>query len=949
MEKLSSPGTRAGVRALALCLLASVVVAPQAAASSAAPAVGPDTSSAIALERFGRLPMRFEENLGQSDAQVRFITRGNGYAVFLTPAEAVFALESKGDGPEQDRGVAYVRMRYVGASAATRVEGLAPQPGSINHIRSGQTVTGARSYASVRYDELYPGVDLLYYATDRGLEYDYVVAPGASPSAIALELEGATSLRVDASGDLVVGTAAGELRQHRPVLYQERDGRREPVSGAFSIGENGLVRFVTGEYDRSRPLVVDPVVTYSTYLGGNNPDRALDVKIDAAGSAYLTGRTFSPNFPTVGPFQGFNAGNYDVFVTKFTPDGSALVYSTYVGGTQFDTGESLAVDAAGDVYVTGYTGSTDFPTALAFQPEFAGGTEAFVFRLAAAGNDLVYSSFFGGSMTETAAGIAVDGASNAVFVGETNSTDIVTLGAIQTIYNGGDHDGFYVRLSPTGVPTNISYVGGFNDDAINAITFDAGGAAYLTGRAGVGFPTTPSAFQLNIGGGTSAFVIKIDAGFTAYVYSSYLGGSANDEGYGIAVDPAGNAYVGGETTSTNFPRVLPFQNNYATNGDGFITKVNAAGTAIAFSSYIGGTRQDSVNAVAVDAFGSVHMTGQTRSSNFPVVSPFQPTKGGNQLNDAFVARVAATGRFLMYSSYLGGSATDVGTGIAVDSAGTAFVSGYSDSNNFPTTANAFEPTQVGVEDAFLTRVFEPGDTPGVIFDAPSSSPAWFLRNTSSTGVGDIAFIYGPPGMFVYLAGDWNGDGVDTPGVYDPATSTFFLRNANNSGAANVTFIYGVPGTLIPVVGDWDGDGDDTIGLYDPVSATFFLKNTNAPGNADITFQYGLPGSGFTPIAGDWNGDGVDTIGLYDSTSGSWFLRNSNSPGIGDVSFFYGSGGPNVLPVVGDWNGDGIDTPGLFDSSTATWFLRNSNSQGVADVVFVYGNPGALPVAGDWNG
>jgi hypothetical protein len=930
---MKSGSVRAARGARLLSALLLLAPAPASGASNAPRPAGPPAAAPRAPE------VAFEENRGQADGRVRYLWRGEDATLFLAPSEAVLALA-----PD-----AVVRMGFRGADPAPAVAGVGRLPGVSNYIVGGaaRPVAGVARYAAVRYRELYPGVDFVMYGGGGGLEYDFVVAPGADPAAIALDFSGGGRPRVEEDGSLVFDSAAGEVRHRAPRAYQVAGGGRRPVACAYELAADGSVRFAVSGRDPALALVVDPVLRYSTYFGGNSPDRGQAIALDAAGNVYVAGRTFSVNFPTANAFQNDNAGNYDAFVTKLDNAGSAVLYSTYVGGADFDTAQGLAVNAAGEAFFTGYTGSTNFPTEMPFQASNAGGIDAIVVHLNAAGDDLVSSSYLGGSSADEGFGIALDPAGSAVVAGDTSSSNLATAGAVQAAYGGGPHDGFFAKVLATGALSSLSYIGGAGDDGANAVATDPAGNAYLTGYAEPGFPlVTP--FQ-GSAGGVSAFVTKVDGTFASYGYSSLLGGSNTDIGNAVAADAAGNAYVTGYTLSSNFPTTTPFQATNGGNNDAFVVKVNAAGTAKVYSSYLGGGGDDRGNAIAVDQFGSAYVVGQTRSSNFPVLFPVQAANGGNALNDVFATKVGASGRILIYSTYLGGSITDVGYGVAVDAALRAHLTGYSDSTNYP-RVSPIQNSNAGVDDAVLSAIVEPGDTPGVFLP---STLAWFLRNESSAGPADVSFSYGFAGGLVPLAGDWNGDGVDTPGLYEPSTGRFFLRNSNTPGPANLTFVFGAPDVYVPLAGDWNGDGVDTIGLYNPSTGGFFLKNTNAGGSADALFAYGpaSPGS-VRPVTGDWNGDGVDTVGVYVEPTGAWFLRDANSAGPATYVFTYGGGsvGGNPQPVAGDWNSDGIDTPGLFDEATSAWFLRNSNSAGAADVVFGYGpaGGGAVAVAGDWN-
>ncbi|MBI2829078.1 MAG: SBBP repeat-containing protein, partial [Acidobacteria bacterium] len=429
------------------------------------------------------------------------------------------------------------------------------------------------SYARVRYESVYPGVDLVYYGNQRQLEYDFVVAPGADPGAIKLAFEGARSIERDASGNLILRTAGGDLRMHKPVVYQEVGGVKRLIPGRYVVASKQQVGFHVAAYDRSKPLVIDPVLVYSTFLGGSGNDFGFRIAVDSAGNAYVTGGTDSTNFPGPGGIAAPKLGSSakgaggDVFVTKLNPAGTALVYSTYLGGSGNDGGIGIAVDSAGNAYVTGTTNSADFPTTLgAFDVTFNGVQDVFVTKLNPAGSALVYSTYLGGSGFERPNGIAVDSAGNAYVMGRTTSTISTnpllnfptTAGAFQTIAPGGDafnpQDVFVTKLNPAGSALVYStFLGGNRNDEGVGMAVDSAGNAYVTGfTTSTNFPTTAGAFAGTLGGPQDAFVTKLDAAGSDLVYSTYLGGSGGSLGIGIAVDSAGNAYVTGQAFS-NFP------------------------------------------------------------------------------------------------------------------------------------------------------------------------------------------------------------------------------------------------------------------------------------------------------------------------------------------------------------------------------------------------------------
>ena len=491
------------------------------------------------VENYGRLPLSFEANQGQTDSQVNFLSRGSGYTLFLTPTEAVLSFPSRDrkgagaspspSGPSLPEGRTVVRMKLVGANPTPQVEGLEELPGKSNYFLGNdpsQWRTNVPHYAKVQYKDVYPGVDLLYYGNQRQLEYDLVVAPGADPAAIELSFEGVEKLRIDAQGDLLLDTPGGEIRQHKPLIYQEVDGVRREIAGAYVLNGDRQVSFEVAAYDAGEPLIIDPVLIYSTYLGGSFSDRSFGIAVDASGNAYVTGDTSSSDFPTASPVQASNVGSGDAFVTKLNAAGNALVYSTYLGGSSRDNGNGIAVDVSGNAYVTGRTDSANFPTASPIQAARNGSNDAFVTKLNAAGNALVYSTYLGGTGFEAGFGIAVDASGNAYVAGETGSSDFPTANAIQPAYGGGVRDAFVTKLNPAG---------------------------------------------------------------SALIYSTYLGGSSTEPGHGIAVDASGNAYVTGFTASTDFPTASPVQPAFSGgNWDAFVTKLNAAGNALVYSSYLGG-------------------------------------------------------------------------------------------------------------------------------------------------------------------------------------------------------------------------------------------------------------------------------------------------------------------------------------------------------------------------
>ena len=678
-------------------------------------ALGPQP---VLLEAYGKLPLAFEANTGQVDPEVKFLSRGNGCTLFLTASEAVLSLTqltaATSRGGSRSANGSVLRMKLVGANPSPEVVGLEELPGKSNYFignDSSRWRTNVSTYGKVEYRDVYPGVSLVYYGNGRQLEHDFVVAPGANPGRIRVAIEGADKLELDPEGDLLLHASSGDVHLRKPIVYQETHGVRQEVAGSYILHSRNPhwaeVGFEVASYDATRPLVIDPVLAYSiSYLGGADTDFGNGIAVDSAGNAYVTGSTNSTNFPTGSPFQGTNGGGSDAFVAKLNAAGSALVYSTYLGGSSNDNGYGIAVDSSGNAYVTGYTSSSNFPTASPLQRANAGGAfDAFVAKLDGSGSALIYSTYLGGRGDDGGGGIAVDAVGNAYVTGSTNSTNFPT-GSIALQGANGGYDAFVAKLNAAGSALVYStYLGGSGADHGGGIAVDSAGNAYVTGDTNsTNFPTAARPVQLRFAGGQSdGFVAKLNAAGSALVYSTYLGGSGVDSAYGIAVDSSGNAYVTGGTNSTSFPTASPLQGANA-GYDAFVAKLDAAGSALVYSSYLGGSGIDVGHAIAVDSAGNAYVAGWTNSTNFTTVSPSQGTNGGGY--DAFFAKLNASGSALVYSTCLGGSGDDYGYGIAVDRFGNAHVTGVTNSTNFPTVSALQATYGGGTQDAFVARLFQ---------------------------------------------------------------------------------------------------------------------------------------------------------------------------------------------------------------------------------------------------
>ena len=893
---------------------------------------------------YGKLPMGFELNEGQTSSDARFIARGKGYSLFLTENGAVLSLRSpEGNSDSQSIRQSAVSMKLK-AGNARRIYGEAELPGKVNYLlgpNAQQWRTNVSTFARVRYEEVYPEIDLVYYGNNQRLEYDFELAPGANANTIRLQVEGSRRIRLNARGDLILSLKDGTITLQKPVSYQYVNGKKRRVSSGYVLTGRNEIGFRLGRYNKKLPLVIDPVLIYSTYFGDIFDEQGNGIAVDASGNAYIVGTTTSSAFPIVNGLQPFKGEFSDAFVMKLNPSGSAVLYSTYLGGNNSDFGNGVTVDASENVYVTGQTGSTNFPVVSAVQPTLGGAFDGFVAKINNTGSALVYSTYLGGGGMESGAGIALDASGNVLLTGFTQSRDFPTTNPIQGnrggsaifkttdsssnwtpsdtgvlassvsnvtidptnpavlyaasdsgifkstnsgatwsqigqnqtstpvtkvvvdptnnsilyaatvggIYKSFDGGATFFGLNAIGLvtirtlvidPTNHLRLYGFlfggslirSDDGgdswiisngpgsfsglslavdssngavyggttvgifkstdggatwtsvhngipfanVNAIALDNSNAVYMATGAGVfkstnggtswthlnngaifgattqiavdpvnpsniyvafqgllfktidsgtnwtaagnGYPSSlvnslvinpanPAILYIGTFSGSDAFVAKLNAAGNARIYATFLGGNASDVGAAIAVGPNGAAFVTGSTTSADFPTANALQPVKGPGGDAFVSQINSNGSLV-YSTFLGGDQSDQGRGIGVDANGNAFVAGVTSSSNFPTVNAFQGAIGSPFINDAFVSKLNPAGSALVYSTYLGGGGDDVCFALAVDGAGQAAVTGSTTSSNFP-TANAQQPTRTGVgTDVFVTKLSATG-------------------------------------------------------------------------------------------------------------------------------------------------------------------------------------------------------------------------------------------------
>jgi hypothetical protein len=927
------------------------------------------------IEDLAKLPLIFEKNQGQTDEQVKFMSRGAGCTLFLTESEAVLTLQNtaqkeqtgKQSAPQAE--VSVLRMKTVGGNSPSKIEGQDEQIAKSNYFIGEDEQKWLRdvpNYGKIRYSEIYSGVDLVYYGKGRQLEYDFIVQPNADPKQIAIEFEGAKSLGINNEGDLVLELESGLIKQHKPIVYQESNGERREIAGNYILKDETQIGFEVGEYDASKPLVIDPVLSYATYLGSREYEFSNGIAVDAAGNSYITGYAVPPSFPTtpgsVRPSVS-NEGSLFPFVAKFNSTGTALVYSTYLGGA----GEGIAVDAEGNAYTTGYSHPETFTTTPGALDMGRGGVG--VTKLNPQGNQRIYAARFGSSGSDTAREIAIDAQGNAVVVGQAGcytSCDFPILNAAQPTPPTQGGGGFVAKLNATGSALIYSTYLGTGTEEIWGVDTDAAGNAYVTGNTqSFNFPTTPGAFDRTFACPdppfckADSFVTKIPAAGGAYAYSTYLGGRGDERGWAIAVDDAGNAYAAGGTDGrfAGFPDegfpTTPGAFKMFGSVDAYVTKLNPAGTALVYSTLLGGSDgancfEERARGIDVDRLGQAYVVGKVDCNTFPVVNALQPAPASFQA-EAFLTKFNAAGSALVYSTYLGGPRYDEGYDVAVDASGSAYVTGTTSGDFQLITPGAFDTTWncpngncEHPDDIFVMKVTDrlpltqfdfDGDGKADIGAFRPSNANWYIANSASNSTSQRQF--GLSGDLLAPA-DYDGDGKTDIAVFRSNEGVWYRINSATNTVSIMSF--GASGD-IPVPSDFDGDGKADVAVFRPTTGVWWIfRSLN---NSIFAQQFGI--SEDKPTLGDFDGDGKADLAVFRPSAGVWYhLRSSNNQ-----FFAYQFGLSSDTPTPADFDGDGKTDIAVFRSSTGVWYRLNSLNNSVT--VFQFGLVGDKPVAADYDG
>ena len=687
---------------LSLLLIAlAFVIGDGQGNKTAAPALGLDPD-------FGSLPLTFIPNRGQVEAPALFYARTPAYTVWLTQAAMVFdSRERTGTPSAQPASREVTRLEFLGANPKPVLIAQEPSPGVASFFLGNDPArwkTGVETSRAVLYQSLYKNIDLKVYGSSRTVEYDWIVNPGGNVRDVRFQIKGAARPAIDKDGNLVFKARHGEWTHRRPVAYQVVDGKRTEVRAGFRAVADNAFGLAVSSYDKSRPLMIDPVIVpqFSTFLGGSKNDTGCDLAVSANGNVYVAGYTDSSDFPGTVGYSLDLAGSVDIFVTKFAVSGKDLIYSTYIGGKGNDIAYGIALNG-GRAYITGYTTSSDFPVSNAYDDKIGGTRDAFVIKLGSSGTDLEYSTFLGGKTTDEGMDIAVDGQGSAYVTGDTNSSDFPLVTPLDATQAG--QEAFVTKLSPDGKSLVYStFLGGGGEDYGYGIALNGQGAAFVTGSTiSSNFPVK-NAYDKTYNGKGDAFVTRLSQTGKSLTYSTYLGGSSSDVGNGIAVGGSGAAYVTGQTASSNFPIKSAYDKTLG-GKDAFVTKLSADGKSLGYSTFLGGAKEDAGAGIAVSADGTASVTGYTMSSDFPCLAGTDITYNGGQ--DAFLTKLASTGAKIVYSTYLGGIKNESGLALALDGKKNTYLTGFTASANFPLKA-AYDASQNGLKDAFVAK-FSDGD------------------------------------------------------------------------------------------------------------------------------------------------------------------------------------------------------------------------------------------------
>jgi hypothetical protein len=875
-----------------------------------------------------QLPFTFVENRGQADAQIRYIGSGPDFKAWFEDRGVIL-----------QQGQTNVQVTFENM-ARPRIKAESPLAARANYLRGNDASrwhTDLPLFGSIRYIGLWQGIDVTYTAIGGQVKAEYLVAPGADPSRIGLRFGG--DVRIQEDGTLRIKGLQGDFMEDKPFLYQSVGGKRVEVAGSFEKLANGSIGFHTADYDRAQTLIIDPSIMFSGYFGGSTEDDITAVGIDNLSNIVVAGWTASTDLPAAGGAIARYGGGVDAFVASFLPNGGGLLYCTYLGGSGDDRAFALTLDSSRNVYVTGWTSSKNFPVLSALQLHLSGTRDAFVAKLNAAGNALIYSTYLGGTGVDAGYAIALDTTNSAVIYGDSTSSNLpLSPNAFQKTF-GGSQDVFLGKISPTGSAlTFLTYLGGSGVEHATCLSLGSSGAYFIGGSTrSANFPVA-APYQAHLGGGQDGFYAKVTPDGGTLTFSSYLGGSGTDEVDGIYQDPGNYLVVAGTTASANFPVTQgAFQTIFGGATDGFIARFSPS-RLLSYSTFIGGSLNDTVTAMAHDFHGNPYVTGSTDSTDFPVMNPVQAGNAGGM--DGFVVKLNPTLSTLMFGTYLGGTGNDGGNAIAVDFETSIVVGGQTSSGDFPTagSAQAYSSEQIS---SFVTKI-APGFTIGVGYGSGSTlaitTDPWHV----ATDV--VTTTYGNS-TDLPISGDWDGSGKKRVGLFRNGTWILDINGNGIVDAGDKTVVFGQAGD-VPVVGDWLGTGHIALGLFR--SGTFILDLSGhlsgiATGQGDATFAFGQGGD--IPVAADWSNSGTTKVGIF--RNGLWIVDYTGGRAMNSSNHNYNYGQSGDRPVVGDWDSSGHASKiGIYRAGV--WVLDYDGDNVLTtpyltEMAFGFGATGYLPL------
>jgi len=769
-----------------LIILLLVAFSPQLNAQSN---LNTESQKQLALSNLSSIPLAFTENRGQWDDKALFKAEAGGATFWFCQDEVVYVFTRDTDeliedgmphGPDVPEGMPdrlnhprykkesmVLKAEFIGANAYPEIIGESRLSHNCNYFYGNDPSkwrTDVPNYSAITYKDIWPGIDLRYHGNSKGMKYDFIVNPGADISLIRIKYDGVEGLDVTPNGDLEAATRFGPFYERIPQVYQEIGGTKQEVSGRYVTRELGVFGFDVEGYNLSFTLLIDPELVYSTYLGGSGDDVGYHLALDDSGNAYVSGWTFSVDFPTVNPYDDAFDWVDDIFVTKMNLTGGGIVYSTYIGGNGGDEGLDIAVDDLGCAYLTGRTFSTNFPTINAYDMSYNGWWDVFVTKLNSSGDSLLYSTYIGGSHIEQGYGIALDDSGQALVTGWTTSSNFPIVNPYDGSFNGDTSDVFVTKLGVAGDSLIYStYLGGSDDEWGSGIAVDAFGRGYVIGfTKSSNFPTV-NPYDASNNGGNDAFVARLTFAGDSLSYSTFLGGNGADWAYGIGFDSLGFIYVTGATSSPNFPMVNAYDANYNGQFDVFVTKFNLLCDSLLYSTYVGGADDEQGYGIALDASGQAYVTGYTSSYNFPLADPYDGDFNGGSY-DMFITELNGGGDSLIYGTYLGGSDIDAGQDIVFSGSGYICVTGWTTSSDFP-TVNSYDSSSNGGYDIFIAKIDFSGSQPCTYV------PGDINGNGDANGV-DVSYAVN------YLKGLGPQPPVECPDCPNPGQDLFAAGDVN---------------------------------------------------------------------------------------------------------------------------------------------------------------------------